>query len=414
MHRLAGLILAYAVTCLACSDSVSVGSEAEASPNVDSSTTATSSTTVATTTVPPSTVVETTTTVAATTTVAVEVGGRYQTRDLGEGWIEIDHQAAPGDIPCQCSDGSDWSFYAREGTAGASKVMVLFEGGGACWNELTCTPATGVYKRQVADGRDGYGATTLADLDGVFDATNPANPLADYTVIFIPYCTGDTHLGNAEVAYGDDLVIQHRGAINSRAAMNWVVDTYPDVDELFVTGMSAGSVPTPLFAGLLADELPDARVVALADASGAYPTAPEISAVIERHGSMDIVPDWEVYAGATAADLGIPALMWQTAQHNPDIVLARYDNAYDSVQAAFRTFLGIPADDLAAEILAIDAEIETNGRPVASYVAPGDDHTILLSNRLYSETVDGVAFVDWLTALVEGRPVDDVICSDCA
>ena len=410
MHRLAGVVLAFALTGLACSADAAVeetaASSTTAAPNSSTQAPTTGADTSSTTEA------ETTTTEATTTTVA-EASAGYATRELGEGWIEIDHIAADGEVPCQCSDGSDWNFYAREGRAGSSKVMVLFEGGGACWNELTCTPSTGVYKRRVSDDRESYEATALAAIGGVFDASNPANPLADYTVVFVPYCTGDTHLGNAEVTYGDDLTIQHRGALNSRAAMDWVVQTYADVDDLFVTGMSAGSVPTPLFAGMLADDLPDARVVALADASGGYPTAPEFSAVIEANGSMDILPDWQVYEGVTAADLGIPALAWSTAAHNPDIVLARYDNAYDGVQAAFRSFLGVTADDLLADIVAIDAEIEENSRPISSYIAPGDDHTILMSDRLYTETVAGVAFVDWLSDLVEGVPVGDVICTEC-
>lgn len=394
-----------------CSEGSSTSSDDLTAGETVASTTEAPTTTSASTTVEPTTTTAEPTTTAAPPPTVASAG--YETSDLGEGWIEIDHVAAPGEVPCQCSDGSDWNFYAREGAAASSKVMVLFEGGGGCWNELTCTPSTGVYKQRVSDDRENYEATELSDISGIFDATNPANPLSEYTVVFVPYCTGDTHLGNAEVTYGDDLVIQHRGAVNAQAAMDWVVETYPDVDDLFVTGMSAGSIPTPLFAGLLADDLPSARVVALADASGAYPTAPEFSAVIAANGSMEIVPEWDVYAGATADDLGIPALMWGTASHNPDIVLARYDNAYDGVQSAFRSFLGITADDLATDILAIDAEIEQNSRPVSSYVAPGDDHTILMSDRLYTETVEGVAFVDWLTDLVEGTPVDDVICTDC-
>ena len=43
-----------------------------------------------------------------------------------------------------------------------------------------------------------------------------------------------------------------------------------------------------------------------------------------------------------------------------------------------------------------------------SYTAPGRVHTILRSNALYTTTVDGVAFKDWLTALVNGEEVEDV------
>jgi len=50
---------------------------------------------------------------------------------------------------------------------------------------------------------------------------------------------------------------------------------------------------------------------------------------------------------------------------------------------------------------------------VMSYLAPGEDHTILWLDEMYSLEVEGVAFVDWLTAVIAGEDVDDVICQDC-
>jgi hypothetical protein len=51
---------------------------------------------------------------------------------------------------------------------------------------------------------------------------------------------------------------------------------------------------------------------------------------------------------------------------------------------------------------------------VASYVAPGSSHTVLGTPGFYTETVDGVAFLDWFTALVRSEPVADDHCVDCA
>ena len=45
----------------------------------------------------------------------------------------------PENEECMCSDGSEYSFYSREGD---SDVAVLFQnGGGACWHEFTSTIA---------------------------------------------------------------------------------------------------------------------------------------------------------------------------------------------------------------------------------------------------------------------------------
>jgi hypothetical protein len=45
--------------------------------------------------------------------------------------------------------------------------------------------------------------------------------------------------------------------------------------------------------------------------------------------------------------------------------------------------------------------------------APGEDHVALNSERFYSESVNDVALVDWVSDLVAGASVDDVRCSDC-
>ena len=50
---------------------------------------------------------------------------------------------------------------------------------------------------------------------------------------------------------------------------------------------------------------------------------------------------------------------------------------------------------------------------MASYIAPGTGHTVLTTSGFYTETVNGVAFVDWVTALVNGEPVTDNHCVAC-
>ena len=48
-----------------------------------------------------------------------------------------------------------------------------------------------------------------------------------------------------------------------------------------------------------------------------------------------------------------------------------------------------------------------------SYIAPGDEHTVLSDGPFYTEEVNGEPLVDWVTRLIEGKPVDDVHCTEC-
>ena len=333
----------------------------------------------------------------------------YAETDLGEGWTKVDHIAGPGEDECQCSDGSPWNFYVSR--ASSEKTMVLFEGGGACWNELTCDPngALAPYKQTVSDTREGYDALDLGAIGGIFDRSNPDNPFADHTIVFVPYCTGDVHLGNAEVTYSDDVVIQHRGAVNAGAAVDWVVENLGDTSELFVTGMSAGSIPAPLYAGVLADAMPDASVVSFGDASGAYPDIPDLNEQLGGiWGAPGMAPDWPEYDDVPAADYSLPGLVFRTANHNPEIVIGRFDDAYDNVQTTFLALTGVDNSDLPGLMDGNEDQIEEASRPIASFRTAGDQHTILMSPRVYTEEVNGVLFIDWLAELASGSLPDDV------
>ena len=173
-------------------------------------------------------------------------------------------------------------------------------------------------------------------------------------------------------------------------------------------------MPAPLFAGLVADELPSASVASLSDASGAYPDNPPVNEAIGAlWGTYENVPDWPENEGLEPADWSIPGLFVQAGLHNPDLRFARYDAAYDEVQQQFSTLSGISDGDLFEIIQSNEEGIEAEGVDVSSYIAPGTVHTILGDDALYSLEVEGESFLDWLTAFVDGDEVGDVTCVDC-
>ncbi len=103
----------------------------------------------------------------------------------------------------------------------------------------------------------------------------------------------------------------------------------------------------------------------------------------------------------------------RAARHDPEIVFARHDYAYDEQQQRWYPIAGIPATDLLSLIDANETQIEAAGVNLLSYIAPGDEHTTLSDGTFYTEEVNGQPLVDWVTRLVEGEPVDDVHCTDC-
>ncbi len=345
----------------------------------------------------PTTAEAVTTTDAPTTTEAVTTTTAF----TDSGWTKV----VPGG-DCQCADASEFSFWVRQ--ADPTKVVFFFQGGGACFSADTCSFTDGAYKVTTNDGDDPTGKT------GVFDFSDERNPLADYSFVFVPYCTGDVHIGDATTTYAPDLTVQHKGYVNGNAALESLVETFPSATQILVTGESAGSVPTPLYAGLVHDRLPAASITVLADGSGAYPDVPAINTVIGTNwGTTNAIPDWPENAGQTAETWSFPGLFVQSGKHDPDIVFARHDYAYDRIQSFFASLAGIPADDLLQLIDENESQIEASGVDLLSYISPGHDHTVLGRPTFYTETVNGVALVDWVTSLVQGEPVTDEHCEEC-
>lgn len=308
--------------------------------------------------------------------------------------------AAPTD--CMCADGSPFSYYVRE--ADPTKVMFYMEGGGACFTAAMCAPDSTTYKK-VIDPAPGEGAT------GIFDFDNPENPFADYSFVFVPYCTGDVHSGNTTKDYGNGVVVQHKGFVNASTAMATLVERFPSATDIVVAGSSAGAFTTPLFAGMVADELKDATVSVIADSGGAIPDA--ISVVTSNWGTIDSLPDWPEFADATPAMVTPAYSFIKAAEHNPTIRFLRHDFAYDNVLSSFARMAGISPDGLVDVMRTGEANIEATGVPVAAWVSPGDAHTILGRADFYTEEVNGVRFLDWLLAFLDGESLADNYCVDC-
>jgi hypothetical protein len=305
---------------------------------------------------------------------------------------------------CRCADGSEFSFWVRE--ANPEKVVFYLQDGGACFSAETCAPGRDLYNTSIgSDAHPGQG--------GMFDFADERNPFADYSVVFVPYCTGDVHIGNATTEYAPGLTVHHNGYVNATGALDHLAVAFPGATDVAVIGESAGAIASPLYAGLVSDRLPDARITVLADGSGAYPDVPAINDIIVAWGAGKAIPAWPENAGLTAEQWSFPGLFIQSGRHDPDIVFARHDYAYDEKQGFFAELAGIPAEDLVTLIDGNESQIEGAGVNLLSYIAPGDGHTVFSDGPFYTEEVNGQLLVDWVTRLIAGEPVDDVHCAEC-
>ncbi len=333
-----------------------------------------------------------TTTTAAPTTTASQPTEGDAIFEVGQ-WNEVIH-----DDGCVCSDGSEFAFY--EQAADPTKVVLVLEGGGACWNSATCDPGRGVFTRTLQ---------TSGRSAGIYDRDNPANPFVDHSLVYVPYCTGDVHLGNAVADYGDGLVVSHTGSANVESAIDWMQMAYPDATEIFVTGMSAGSIPVPLYSQVVAERWPSARVTGLGDSSGAYPASDVVAAeLLASWGLEDAFYYDPAWVEAVRAD-GFAGLFVEAGSRNADIDFGRFDYDSDGVQTFFIALSGLPQEGSLRQMMdANEALVEGAGVELSDYALEGFGHTILSSGDFLTAEVDGITLAEWVGSLAAGEQPDDV------
>jgi Pectinacetylesterase len=323
------------------------------------------------------------------------------------GWERI----VPGG-DCQCADGSEFAFWERP--ADPTKVVFYLDGGGVCFDATSCA-FTGTGGENDAYNWNLSGENPAFPGGGILDFDRADNPFADYSFVYVGSCTGDLDLGDVTREYSPELTVEHNGFVNGTAALDYLAEHYPLATQVVVVGKTGGSVAAPVYGGLTADLLPDAQVTVFGAQSGAFPDDPDFNAAFigELWGAYGTMPDWDVNEGLTARDWGIPRFWIQAGLHDPDIVMARFDYAFDPNAAAAVESMGVDSSDLVALIDANEAAIEAAGVVQHSYTAPGEQHQIVDIDKFYEMEVDGVRLVDWVDALVAGEPLDDVHCDDC-
>lgn len=324
---------------------------------------------------------------------------------LNEGWNAIE----PG-APTTCSDGSAFTFFVRPGNP--ELVHFYLEGGGACWDGATCDVTGQPTYSPVVNETDGQ------STNGVFAFHREDNPLRDYTTVFVPYCSGDVHLGDRAAEYtatgeGGErtFTIEHRGLANARSAMDWLEEHLGSPDAVFVSGSSAGSIPSPIYASWLAEAWPDARVTSLGDGAGGYRGAAEQPPYLSW-GTQEALA-WEQLT-ELGNQMSFEDFYVAAAARQPRVRYATYDTAEDSVQLDFLRLANQASDSLLPLLDANHEEIAAANPDFRRFVAGGDVHTILRRPEVYTYRVGDRRFVDWLADLVGGRDPGSVRCGDCA
>jgi cysteine-rich repeat protein len=123
----------------------------------------------------------------------------------------------------KCIDGTPAGFSVNYNPA-STNLLVYLEGGGACFNQYCESLFTRGPNQPTAGG--------------IFDRGNAANPVGDWTFIYVPYCSGDVYGGQAETMLAGKM--RHfNGYANFTAFLERWVPSF-DTEQVLLSGSSAG------------------------------------------------------------------------------------------------------------------------------------------------------------------------------
>lgn len=327
------------------------------------------------------------------------------------------------DYTPKCMDGSPYSFFVKRGSV--NKLVMYYQGGGACWEQLTCG-ALGAATCDTTVDPTSTGDNPNFWSTGFADRTNPANPFKDWNIVVVSYCSCDIHYGDAAQDYSNfdpahPLHVEHRGFHNSKVAEKWAREHFVNPEVVFVTGSSAGAYGALFQGALLHDVWPAATIRVLGDAGNGVITADFL---------QNEFPNWNFTANLPKKPAGViqsitngtgmVGYIEAVAAFYPATNWAHYASAYDGGSGGQTGFYNVmlngnnPIAGLTwwqgscafNQQMVLQATETFNTVSLGTnnyryYIGSGSRHTMWGSNKVYTDTLGGVPLiVDWVNAML--------------
>ena len=200
----------------------------------------------------------------------------------------------------RCLDGSVAGFYYRASPTNSSSWVVFLQGGGSCATFADCSS-----RAKTALGSSTKWAPTFTDFDNLLSSDPSVNPaFATAHHVFLPYCTGDVHIGAQTAPLNASWPFFFSGHHNVAALLAEFASpagrlggAFAAARSLLLSGSSAGGMGTFLNAEFVKAGLPKAVDLRLAPQGGWF--FPDVT-LYPVWASGGNVPVWEALEGVSA------------------------------------------------------------------------------------------------------------------
>jgi len=362
---------------------------------------------------------------------------------------------------------AQFSFFVDRGAGPVGEwlsedLLIYFAGGGACWDAGTCVgsllgPAPSYFPviLETAQGLEAASQDLLPvpGAGGILTRRTD-NPFASFAKVYVPYCTGDVHVGSSDTVYeyppesDTQWSIRHRGFDNLLVVLKWLQieqqrekGALGPIDDLTVAGSSAGGYAALFNFPVIRDALgEDHRYSIVVDSANGVLTndfldrafgPPGEEGVWAAKGNLDPLVQ-EIVDREPADSLWVD--VFKAIGHTyRDSRVSQSTSAYDAVQALFLLTMqqvaygnyvpSIPPTE--AELFAALLDWSTKARSAMletafsvfnyrRYLGAGTGHINLLdppsdivefatTNFFEEDSARNVRYVDWLDDMLNNR-----------
>jgi hypothetical protein len=310
-----------------------------------------------------------------------------------------------------CRDGSPAGINVSP-HADSKNLMIFLEGGGACWDTLTCFANPGSITE----------ISKAEQTAGLFDRSNKDNPVGDWNIVYVPYCTGDVHAGANPDGKVDGKKQMFVGYTNMGVILKQVADEFPDLENVLLTGVSAGGFGASANIKQVMDAFPDAKGTLLDDSGPAMsskyvPTCLQTAwrdtwgldkSMLKACGDAcpnadDFLQDYAVHMAKSYPDRKSGMI----ESIDDAIITSFFGEGLNNCTGKFGTD-AIPADQFKAGLLEFREAVKDYPN-FGTWYPEGTQHTWLqYDNSVYSAKIGDKKLIDWVTGIINNTAVSNV------
>lgn len=320
--------------------------------------------------------------------------------DVGDGWTKHTFDPANGDGPI-CIAGTPYSVFTKG--QNPSRLLIMLQGGGACWD--------GFYNCNVLAEAQEPPPPPVGIWTDAFDTGGhqgyERNPLAGWSIVYMPYCDGSVFSGDNTVfdpAFGAAIGAPqavfrfHRGLRNVTAGIDVAKSMFPHARKIMVAGTSAGGVGATAFAPFLTRFAYGNKI----DLSVFNDAGPVAINLLDVDGIQKRSADWlfgQFYpASCTECDdqgQATAIIKWRLDNDN-SIREAFYSTDGDATN---RFFLKVPTQQMYRNLIISEHDKLHDAHPFRykRFIRSGDtSHTAIQTDLFYLGEANGFPLNRWM------------------